>query len=169
MRPDYSLQSNPLFHHNYESHPIDATWADYLKDCGGDKIIDNYIHSKLIFNEKYENNRVSWEGYFAEVKQRQKNVIGWGNPYALSILVKMDPTESTQYADLVLSIPHSLYQRNKSAFDSLKKGDGISFDAALVGLGNEFKMHHLRCESLEKNGKAKHFEDIIVRESSLPE
>jgi hypothetical protein len=56
MRPDYSMQSNPLFHHNTESVKIDATWTDYLKDCGGEKIIDNYIHTKLVFNEKYENN-----------------------------------------------------------------------------------------------------------------
>jgi hypothetical protein len=54
-------------------------------------------------------------------------------------------------------------------FDSLKKGDGISFDGVLVGLGNEFKMHHLNVKTLEMNGKYKQFEDIIVRESALPE
>jgi hypothetical protein len=56
MRPDYTISSNPLFHHNIESLPIDATWTDYLTDCGGEKVIDNYIHTKLVFNEKYENN-----------------------------------------------------------------------------------------------------------------
>jgi hypothetical protein len=98
------MQSNPLYHHNIESLKIDATWTDYLKDCGGEKIIDNYIHTKLVFNEKYENNEVSWTGYFAEVKKRQPSVFGWNNPNALAILVKMDPTESSVYADLVLSV-----------------------------------------------------------------
>jgi hypothetical protein len=60
MRPDYSLQSNPLFHHNIQSLPITAEWTDYLKDCGGEQVIDNYIHTKLVFNDKYENNRISW-------------------------------------------------------------------------------------------------------------
>lgn len=56
LRPNYSLQDNPLFHHNMESHSINATWEEYLADCGGDEVLDNFIHTKLVFNEKYENN-----------------------------------------------------------------------------------------------------------------
>ena len=37
-------------------------------------------------------------------------------------------------------------------YDSLKKGDGIDFEATLVGLGNEFKMHHLRAKTVDTNG-----------------
>ena len=44
---------------------------DYLGDCGGEKVIDNSVHTKIIFNEKYENNVINWSGYFAEVKVRQ--------------------------------------------------------------------------------------------------
>jgi len=52
--------------------------------------------------------------------------------------------------------------------DGLKKGEGIRFDATLVGLGNEFKMHHLHAVDVEKTGQYKEFGDIIVRESTLP-
>ena len=50
-------------------------------------------------------------------------------------------------------------------WNGLKKGDGISFDATLVGLGNEFKMHHLQAITVQTNGKHKQFDDIVVRES----
>ena len=53
-------------------------------------------------------------------------------------------------------------------FDSLKKGDGIDFSAVLVGLGNEFKMHHLSAKRLRKNNDFKELDEIIVRESALP-
>ena len=43
------------------------------------------------------------------------------------------------------------YQENKEFYDGLKKGDGIDFDAVLVGLGNEFKMHHLHGKRVKKN------------------
>jgi hypothetical protein len=67
----------------------------------------------------------------------------------------MDPTESTVYADLVLSVSSTTVNENKKMFGSLKKGDGISFDGVLVGLGNEFKMHHLHAKTFETNGKYK--------------
>jgi hypothetical protein len=41
MRPSWDLNTNPLFHHNLESHPINSTWENYLKECGGTSVIDN--------------------------------------------------------------------------------------------------------------------------------
>jgi hypothetical protein len=34
----------------------------------------------------------------------------------------------------------------------LKKGEGIRFEAKIMSLGNEFKMHHLHAITLEKTG-----------------
>jgi hypothetical protein len=39
-----------------------------LVDCGGEKIIENSVHTKILWNEKYENNVVTWEGFYADVK-----------------------------------------------------------------------------------------------------
>jgi len=80
----------------------------------------------------------------------------------------MEPSESAIFADLVLSVSTHAYQESKEFYDSLKKGDGIDFDATLVGLGNEFKMHHLHAKKIKKNGGFKALDDIIVRESALP-
>ncbi len=100
------------------------------------------MHTKILWNEKYENNIVSWSGYFADSKQ--KNYGLWSTTQELNILVKMEPSESTVFADLVLTIPADLYKKDKKMFDGLKKGNGIKFDAIVQGLGSEFKMHHLR-------------------------
>ena len=53
-------------------------------------------------------------------------------------------------------------------FDALQKGDEVEFDAVLVGLGNEYKMHHLHGKKLEKTGNHKEIDDIIIKESTLP-
>ena len=58
--------------HAYEtpkdSKEIFVTWDEFLKDCGGEIIVENYVHAKNIFNTKYEQNIITWEGFFAETK-----------------------------------------------------------------------------------------------------
>ena len=168
MRPSFNFHENPLVHHNVESVRIQTAWPEFLVDCGGEQVIENFVHTKMVFNDKYENNIINWSGYFAEVKEKQKSFLGLNNEHHLSILVKMEPSESTIFADLVLSVSTRMYEANKEFYDSLKKGDGIDFEATLVGLGNEFKMHHLHAKKVQKNGNFKQLQDIIVRESSLP-
>lgn len=67
MRPSYFGPSTP-FEQPRESHRITATWEEFLQDCGGEVIVENNVHARNIFNQKYENNQVSWKGYFAETK-----------------------------------------------------------------------------------------------------
>lgn len=90
------------------------------------------------------------------------------NEHHLSLSVKMEPSESAIFADLVLSVSTRVYEQQKSFFDNLKKGEGIEFEAVLVSLGNEFKMHHLKAREVLKNGNFKDIRDISVRESALP-
>lgn len=120
MRPNYQFHEAPLTHHNQESFKINAQWSEYLEDCGGEKIIENSVHTKILWNEKYENNIVSWQGYFADIKYRSKGILfATVEP---NVLVKMDPSESTIFADLVLTVPDELYKANKQLIDNLKKG-----------------------------------------------
>ena len=37
-----------------------------------------------------------------------------------------------------------------------------------MGLGNEFKMHHLHAKKVRRNDKFQELQDIVVRESALP-
>ena len=77
-------------------------------DCGGEKVIENSVHTKIIWNERYENNIIEWEGYFADVKYRQKGFLF--PDVEPNVLVKMDPSESPVFADLVLTVPSSYYK-----------------------------------------------------------
>jgi hypothetical protein len=69
-------------------------------------------------------------------------------------MVKMSPTESEVYADLVISVSSVQYERKKERYDSMKKGDEIEFSGYLVSMGNEFKMHHIHAKGdIAKTGK----------------
>lgn len=109
LRPSYDFHHNPLVHHNEESYRIKTSWADFLQDCGGEQVIENFVHTKMVFNDKYENNIVNWSGYFTEMKMKQPSLFGLNNENFLSILVKMEPSESAIFADLVLSVSYNAY------------------------------------------------------------
>jgi len=166
MRPNYQFHEGPLTHHNLDSTRISTTWQEYLVDCGGEKIIENSVHTKIVWNDKYENQVIEWQGFFADVKYRNKGFLF--PDIEPNILVKMEPSESTIFADLVLTVPSSVYKNSKQMIDDLKKGTGIKFVAVVQGLGTEFKMHHLRAIDIQKTGNFKILSDIVVRDSALP-
>ena len=76
----------------------------------------------MVYNDKYENNVVNWSGYFADVKKKDKNLLGLSDEHYLTIFVKMEPSESSIFADLVLSLSTAMYEKNKDFYDLLKKG-----------------------------------------------
>lgn len=166
MRPSFFTPIGP-YEHPTESKEIQTTWDEFLQDCGGEVIVENYVHARSTFNRKYENNDVQWEGYFAETKQTNALPF-FASDHAINVLVKMWPTESSIYPDLVLSVSTELLNNKKSMFQSLRKGDHIRFKARIMGLGNEFKMHHLHALDIDKTGEFKELSEIIVRESALP-
>jgi len=49
---------------NKQSFQIATTWPEFLEDCGSNVVISNNLKAKEIFKQKYQNNFVSWSGYF---------------------------------------------------------------------------------------------------------
>lgn len=166
MRPSYFTPLHP-YEKPMDSKTIISTWEDFLKDCGGEVIVENYVHARKIFNDKFENNIINWTGVYADTKQAQQFPF-FQSDHAMNVLVKMQPSESAMYPDLVLSISSNLLKQKKTVFDSLQKGDEIRFRAKLMNLGNEFKMHHLHAIDIEKTGGFKQLSEILIRESALP-
>lgn len=150
MRPSMFTPITP-YETPLESKEINTSWEEFLKDCGGEVVVENYVHARSVFNKKYEANIIQWTGYFAESKKTNQLPF-FGSDHALNILVKMMPSESTLYPDLVLSISSELLRKNREMIDGLKKGEELSFKAKIMTLGNEFKMHHLHALELEKTG-----------------
>ena len=44
------------------SKEVGVEWPQYLEDCGAKVIVENYLHARSVFNQKYEGNTVAWEG-----------------------------------------------------------------------------------------------------------
>jgi hypothetical protein len=108
---------------------------------------------------------VHWRGVFAEVKAKQKGFVLFGTEHHLSILIKMQPSESEKFADLVLSISTAIYEKNKTFYNSLAKGDELDFKATVISMGNEFKMHHLHGVDTSKTGTHIEIGDVKIRET----
>lgn len=116
-------------------------------------IIENQVHALHEFTQIYQNNIVDWDGYYIDTKYKHKTYSMIGSEYFMSILIKMDPSESENFADIVLSISQEAYKNNKDVLDSLEKGDHLVFRAKMKTMGNEFKLHHLKLLEGDMNTK----------------
>jgi hypothetical protein len=67
MRPSYFTPLHP-YEKPADSKTITASWNEFLSDCGGEVIVENYVHARKIFNDKYENNIINWQGVYADTK-----------------------------------------------------------------------------------------------------
>ncbi len=52
----YKVESISPFNVPETSTLIQATWEDFIKDCGGEVIVENYVRARSLFNKRYENN-----------------------------------------------------------------------------------------------------------------
>mmetsp|Transcript_13935 Transcript_13935/g.23699 ORF Transcript_13935/g.23699 Transcript_13935/m.23699 type:complete len:269 (-) Transcript_13935:27-833(-) len=178
----YYVYSRPYIpHHSFfdkpqqESLNITLSWNDYLESCSGERIIENQVFALHEFTQKYENNVVDWDGYYIDTKFKHREFSMFGNDHFMSILVKMDPSESENFADLVLSISQEGYRNHKNTLDNLQKGDHLTFKAKFKSMGNEFKLHHLHLldgspkdPQLFDTGHTKDLDHISIHESKLP-
>lgn len=112
MRPFSVNTYHSAFETPKDSKEVPYSWNEYLKDCGGEIIVENSVHARNIFNEKWESNIVNWKGYYAESKTMHN---GWvfASDHALNILIKMSPSESALYPDLVLSLSNDVLSRKR--------------------------------------------------------
>jgi hypothetical protein len=102
---------------------INATWTEFLQDCGGAVIVENYVHARSEFNRKYENQIVLWTGLYAGQKD-PKAVTGTGgrfqhllgSDHVNNVFIKMEPTESVMYPDLMLSVSTHVLNNHREFF-----------------------------------------------------
>ena len=90
----------------------------------------------------------------------------------MSILIKMDPSESDNFADILLTINQASYKANKDVLDKLEKGDHLVFKAKLHAMGSEYKLHHLKLlekpNSVVDSGHTKDLDHIQVHDTRIP-
>ena len=99
---------------NTDSHLISNTWQEFLADCGGEVVVENYVHARSLFNKKYEGNQVAWTGFVAGMRtQSSGGPHVFGSDHAMSLYIRMQPSESNIYPDLVLSVSTRIMQEYK--------------------------------------------------------
>ena len=125
---------------------LNTTWPEYLKDCGGEVVLQNSIRAAETFAGKYEGNTISWDGFLMRVTQN----VGWfSGDHAVVLLVKMQPSESDIHADLILSMDLNHFHDSKDEIIKLDKGSKFKFNATFISVGNEQQLHHLHAHSIE--------------------
>jgi hypothetical protein len=126
---------------------LNTSWPEYLSDCGGEVVLKNSIRVTETFNQKYDGNTISWDGFF----MRATVNYGWfRGAHAVVILVKMNPSESDIHADLILSMDDDDFQANYAKISGLERGSRFKFNATFVSPGNEEQLHHLHAHFVEK-------------------
>ena len=63
------------------------------------------MHALHEFSQKYENNVVEWDGYYIDTKFKASGSYSFfETKHHMSLLIKMDPSESENFSDIVLSM-----------------------------------------------------------------
>lgn len=127
----------------------DATWEEYIKDCGMEVVLVNSIRASQVFKQKYEGKTVNWDGYLVKATENPGGYIFRGD-HAAVILIKMLPSESDIHADLILTMDDSILWSQIDVLKTLKKGDHVKFEAEFINIGNENMLHHFHTNNIQK-------------------
>lgn len=140
-----------------EGPMIDATWIDYVRDCGTRSSLGNPLHAQAKFENNYYGKTVKWEGRLLEVKEGyfRKNFI----------FIVMDPHQfsSVTIADLAM-----IYNGIKldETVSELSVGDQLEFTATLLELGRRGRPHVGVLFSLNRTASAETLPDLFENETA---
>eukprot|EP01055_Gregarina_sp_Pseudo9_P000396 Gregarina_sp_Pseudo_9__395@NODE_1259_length_1736_cov_8_998232_g1184_i0_p1_GENE_NODE_1259_length_1736_cov_8_998232_g1184_i0NODE_1259_length_1736_cov_8_998232_g1184_i0_p1_ORF_typecomplete_len363_score39_71zfLITAFlike/PF10601_9/5e12zfLITAFlike/PF10601_9/4_3e02Cytochrom_B_C/PF00032_17/0_28zfCSL/PF05207_13/6_8e02zfCSL/PF05207_13/0_15zf_Rg/PF17915_1/3_8e03zf_Rg/PF17915_1/0_26DUF4131/PF13567_6/26zinc_ribbon_15/PF17032_5/3_5e02zinc_ribbon_15/PF17032_5/2_9e02zinc_ribbon_15/PF17032_5/2_4Sgf11/PF08209_11/2 len=139
-----------------EGPVIDATWADYVRDCGTRSSLGNPLHAQARFEHDYYGKTVRWEGRLLEVKE------GYFRKNFLFLVMDPHQHSSAAFADLAM-----IYNGIKldSAVSELEVGDKLEFTATLLELGRRGRPHVGAVFSLARTAKAESLPDLFENET----
>lgn len=127
---------------------IPNTWDEYKEDCGTEVLTKNALKYSWNFENKYQSKTINWDGYF--MKATDFSSTWFHGDHSYTVLIKMANSETDIHADLILSFDDSARRDSKVVLDSLEKGNHVQFEATFITAGNEYRLHHLHCEKIEK-------------------
>lgn len=108
-----------------------ATWTEFLEDCGVKSYLGNPLKAEALFEEKYADHTVRWQGRMHHVQE------GFFSKHF--IYIDMDPPyyPRNDYRDLVLIFGKTLLP----GIATVDVGDEILFEATLLELGRRGRPH----------------------------
>lgn len=116
-----------------------SPWQDYIELCGSVRIKANEFRTDNVFNGRFRDTKVTWEGYVYGT-----DPISRGGNIMKGLRIKMDPTDSQDF-DILLLSSDSL----NGVIASVKEGDYVKFHGTLKFIGNEEYPHIVDTSSIE--------------------
>jgi len=144
----YSVYTNsPIGKSKLTQNELNVTWEEYLNNCGPKVIMANSVKANVFYETYYKNNIVTWNGYYLFGIDTDDSKQFFGKGKYRHFIIKMEPSESEYYPDLILSIPYKIYKKLEKDLEGLVKGNKIKFTGVLTKIGDESHLHLL--EALE--------------------
>ena len=90
---------NPMFS---LVNPINANWNEFLEECSRHNLTENTEKFWRCSNKYLDKTVLNWEGYVIRVEDNRNSLYKYVS-HAVTIMVKMVPSESEMIPDLMLS------------------------------------------------------------------
>lgn len=134
---------------------LNSTWEEYLASCGSKVIMANSVKANIFYENYYKNNIITWTGYYILNVETDDSRQFFAKGKYQNFLVKMDPSESEHYPDIILSIPNKIYKASEGELKGLVEGSRIQFKGVLKKIGDEAHLHLIEGIQVHKLGNEK--------------
>lgn len=127
-----SLQEHAAMIYENKRKERQNSWIQYIHVCGKAAQYENLLKAKQVFNEKYINNKICWDGEVVSIGEYEDE-----SRTGSVIEVKMTPTESVFSSDVsLIFLNNNLYKE----LLKLKKGNIIKFEGLLETMPSPTKI-----------------------------
>jgi len=137
-------------HHHGPIIPIKESWEQVLNECGRTAIEEHKVERMRQCESKYlEKTVINWRGYVIRVEDYRNSLYSFMH-HALVIPLKMTPSESEFFPDVILALDSEVANSLNDMILSLNKGTEVSFNATIINLGHDRKTRHMHVIDMKK-------------------
>jgi len=141
--------------------PIRESWEELLSECGR-LAIEEYKTERMRHceNKYLEKTVINWKGYVIRVEDYRNGLYNFMH-HALVIPVKMSPSESEFFPDIILALDSEITNKLLDEILSFDKGMQISFNATIISLGHDRKTRHMHVTGLKKESEFMQVSELV--------
>ncbi len=103
------------------AYPTYDEWSTFLDKCNVRRMYSDHAQAHRCFEQYMDRTVQNWSGYVVRVEDYRQSLMRYLH-HAVTILVKMQPTEFQDMADLLLTFDSELVDDYNDLLDSLQRG-----------------------------------------------
>ncbi|EER12177.1 lipopolysaccharide-induced transcription factor regulating tumor necrosis factor alpha, putative [Perkinsus marinus ATCC 50983] len=138
---------------------IDASWKDFLTDCGERAYLGNPLHSVKAFEEKYKYQTVKWKGRVVRIRE---GIDLWLFKTKSFAMIKMFPPQQAYRPDVVDLILLFDGPQQHDEVSLIPAGSWAQFEASLLSLGRRGGPHLLQLWSIKESDRPEEVEEAVA-------